>query len=184
LWLLIEDVDSYDPARVVAGWAKAELIGPNGTVPLGTLASEVQPKQGELELKEGSVPALLAGTPSTLRWNLAGRGFTRFRAEAAVDERSRKSDIGPAVRFFVFTEKPDHDQLIRVQGGTPAPLPPSKKWTADALTDRLYLHLMSRRATPAERRIAAEVMGSKPTAAGLEDVLWALLMSPEFQYIH
>jgi hypothetical protein len=184
LWLLIEDVDSYDPARVMAGWAKAELIGPNGTVALGTLASEVQPKQGELELKEGSVPALLAGTPSTLRWNIAGKGFTRFRAEAAVDERSRKSDIGPAIRFFVFTEKPDHDQLIRVQGGTPAPLPPSKKWTADALTDRLYLHLMSRRATPAERRIAAEVMGSKPAAAGLEDVLWALLMSPEFQYIH
>ena len=49
-------------------------------------------------------------------WNIAGKGFTRFRAQAAIDERSRKSDIGPAVRFFVFTEKPNPDRLIRLEG--------------------------------------------------------------------
>ena len=30
LWLLMEDVDSYDPSKVIAGWAHAELIGPSG----------------------------------------------------------------------------------------------------------------------------------------------------------
>ena len=30
----MEDVDSYDPSKVVAGWAHAELVGPSGPVTL------------------------------------------------------------------------------------------------------------------------------------------------------
>ncbi len=44
LRLLIEDVDSYDPTRVIAAWANAELVGPNGPVPIP-------------EAKPGPVPA-------------------------------------------------------------------------------------------------------------------------------
>jgi hypothetical protein len=48
----------------------------------------------------------------------------------------------------------------------------------------LYTHLLARTPTSAERRIATQMLGAKPSAAGVEDLLWALLMSPEFQYIH
>jgi hypothetical protein len=88
------------------------------------------------------------------------------------------------VRFFVFTEKPDPDHLIRVQG-TPPIEPPRKKWSSGELTDRLYRHLFARTPTEAERRTAMEVIGgAQPTDSGVEDLLWAMLMSPEFQYIH
>lgn len=184
LWLLIEDVDSYDPARVVAGWADAQLIGPGGPVPLSQLPAPSPLKLAELRLKEGPVPAVLGGIPSSLMWNIEGKGFTRFKAQVAVDERSRASDIGPAVRFFVFAAKPDPDHLIRVQGQPPAPLPPQHAWTSAALADRLYTHLLARAPSPAERRVALQMLGTKPSAAGVEDLLWALLMSPEFQYIH
>jgi hypothetical protein len=122
--------------------------------------------------------------PSSIVKDIRGKGFTRFRAQATIDEKSRQSDISPAVRFFIFTEKPDPDHLIRVSGNPPV-TPPSKRWSAAELTDRLYRHLFARTPTDAERRTAAEVLGGdQPTASGVEDLLWAMLMSPEFQYIH
>jgi hypothetical protein len=169
LWLLTEDVDSYDPARVVAGWTDAELSGPEGSVKLETLSP--------------GIATVVRGVPSIMSWNISGKGFTRFQANALVDKQSRASDIGPAVRFFVFTQKPDPDQLIRRKGEAPY-LPPKKSWTADELTDRLYKHLLVRAPSAAERKLAHEMLGPKPGVAGVEDLLWALLVSPEFQYIH
>ena len=75
-----------------------------------------------------------------LGWNIAGKGFTRFRAQAAVDERSRQSDIGPAIRFFVFGTKPNPEQLIRMQGNPPLPPVETSDRPAE-LTERLYTHL-------------------------------------------
>jgi hypothetical protein len=44
--------------------------------------------------------------------------------------------------------------------------------------------MLARKPTPSERKIGSEMMGERLTAAGVEDMLWALLMSPEFQFIH
>jgi hypothetical protein len=178
LYLMIEDVDSYNPERIIAGWANAQFVGPAGAVPVGQ-------KTIPIELSLASVQAIPAKAPSLLHFSLAGKGYTRFRAEAVIDEKSRKqSDISPALRFFVFTEKPDPDELIRIQGDPPTPAPP-RFWTIDALADRLYLQLLSRRPTDAERDLAVTTIGrKKPAPGGVEDLLWALLMSPEFQYIH
>ena len=184
LWLLMENVDSYDPSKVVAGWAHAELIGPSGTVPLQKLSSQEPAGSVELTLKEEKTTAVSARMSTPMVWNIAGKGFTRFRAQAAIDERSRKSDIGPAVRFFVFTEKPNPDRLIRLEGA-PGYQPPQKHWTSSELADRLYTHLLARKPTAEEKVTVEQLLGSpKPSASGVEDLLWALLMSPEFQYIH
>jgi hypothetical protein len=158
LWLLVENVDSYDPARVTAGWVDAQLTGPGGTVPV-----------------EGAGPR--TGVP----WQISVKtaGATRFQAKAMVDESSRRSDIGPAVRFFVFTTKPNPERLVRIEGEPPYAPPPGTRSPAE-LVERLYLHLLSRRPEAAERRIALSMAG-KP--GGVEDLLWAMLMSPEFQYI-
>jgi hypothetical protein len=43
------------------------------------------------------------------------------------------------------------------------------------LTDRLFWQLLGRAATPAEKKLAAGVE--------LEDLLWTLLLHPEFQYV-
>lgn len=187
LWLLIEDVDSYDPARVVAGWTGAELVGPEGSVKLDSLPASAPLNVRDITVKAAPVPAIVEAVPSALSWDISGKGFTRLRAQAVVDEQSRKSDIGPAVRFFVFKEKPNHDQLMRVQGEPPYPssrLAPSRKWTSDELADRLYRHMLARSPSGAEKKAALDVLGSDPSSAGVEDLLWALLLSPEFQYIH
>jgi hypothetical protein len=183
LWLLIEDVDSYDRSRVVAGWADAQLIGPKGTTKLETLQPVSPVRTAELKQKTGDFNAITGPIPSTMTWKIEGKGYTRFRAQAMIDDRSRPSDIGPAVRFFVFTEKPNSDQLIRLEGQLPY-RPPAKEWTSESLTERLYVHLLGRGPTAAESKTAKAMLGDKPRVAGVEDLLWALLMSPEFQYIH
>jgi hypothetical protein len=184
LWLLIEDVDSYDPARVVAGWANAELAGPGGSIKLETVPAREAIKVQELKLSRAAVSALTGKIPSSMVWDIRGKGFTRFRAEAAVDERSRQSDINPAVRFFVFSEKPDPDHLIRVQGDRLSG-PPKGQRNASGLAQRLYRHLLARNPTAQERKTAETILGgSSVSLSGVEDLLWALLMSPEFQYIH
>lgn len=155
LWLLIEDVDSYDPARVIAGWSGAELSGPNGTEALNAAPFNVKPIQ---------------------KFDIAGKGFTRFRATAFIDEKSRLSDISPALRFFVFTEEPDRERLVRIAGSTPLPEPSSPP-----TAERLYRHLLSRAPTPRELAIANEILSAGQS--GLEDLLWSILMSPECQYI-
>jgi hypothetical protein len=137
-------------------------------------------------MKSGSARGIHASVPSALSWKIADKKFTRFRTTAVVDESSRKSDIGPAVRFFVFTEQPEPERLVRIEGAPPGAVP-ATHWTAGDLADRLYLHLFARNPSTKEKKQAAAIVsegGSSPTAAGVEDLLWALLMSPEFQFVH
>jgi hypothetical protein len=164
LHLLIEDVGSYDASRVIAGWSGAELIGPAGATALDT-------------------GGLIAGVPRAQVFSIAGRGYTRFRAVAEIDAASKKSDIGPAVRFFVFSEKPAPDRLVRIEGAPPAAGPPKTNWKPAELVDYLYTHLFARNPAAGESKSAIAMLGSM-TPQTVEDLLWALLMSPEFQFIH
>jgi len=163
LHLLIQDVDSYDPARVIAFWANAELIGPDGATPV---------------------------TPAPVL-HIAGKGYTRFRAQATIDDKSRASDISPAVRFFVFQEKPDPDRLIRIAkpsaGQQTLQSDDAARKSPTTLAQSLYLQLLQREATPKETAVAARILSagtSTTQPAGLEDLLWSLLLTPEFQFIH
>jgi hypothetical protein len=51
------------------------------------------------------------------------------------------------------------------------------------LVEWLYESALSRPPTGEERKIANEVLGSPPTKQGVEDLLWVVIMLPEFQII-
>jgi hypothetical protein len=56
--------------------------------------------------------------------------------------------------------------------------------TADQVIDVVYQRALSRLPTPAEKDLSRSLLGGAgkaPTAAGLEDLLWAVVMLPEFQ---
>lgn len=53
-----------------------------------------------------------------------------------------------------------------------------------ALVDTLYQKTLSRKPTSAERRLAVGLVGSPVRPEGVEDLLWALTMLPEFQLIY
>ena len=191
LWLLVTDVDSYDPSRTVGGWADVELTGTHGATGSSgagakklselTTLSKVQAKPMTslaAEFKEAVSP----GVPSTLIYDIDGLGFTRMRGHVAVDDNSVRSDINPSVRFFVFSAEPDRQQLMAVSGNPPLP----RASNPNTLIDDLYLQALCRKPSTDEARIARQLLGSgaKASATGLEDLLWSLLMHPELQYIY
>ncbi|MFN0054958.1 MAG: DUF1549 domain-containing protein [Planctomycetales bacterium] len=51
------------------------------------------------------------------------------------------------------------------------------------VVDRMYITALSRPPTPAERKLASEIIGSSSTVEGIEDLLWTLCMHPEFQLV-
>lgn len=186
LWLLLTDVDCYDPSRTIAGWADIELAGPKGTKKLSELAtlSKVQ-AQPLISLKTQFGQALAPGVPSTLIYDIDGLGFTRLHGHVAVDDSSVRDDIMPAVRFFVFSAEPDRHQLVAVTGAPPAPAPPPES-NPDSLINELFMQALCRNPRPEEDKVAHQLLapGGKASVSGLEDVLWALLMHPELQYIY
>ncbi len=189
LWLLTEDAGSYDRNLVIAGWADARLIGPEGEMKLSALAAKQPVKPGKLVI-EGSefAESLITPLRSELVFKLKGRSYSRLQAVVGVDESCLRSDISPRVRFFVFAEKPDPRQLVRVTGEPPVPMS-RQNFTAESLVRYVYRYALSRDPTERERQIAGELLvtsGSteKMSADGLEDLFWALFLLPEFQFIY
>ena len=165
------------PERVLPLWAEARLIGPAGTKELG--------EPGTVQMKDAEfTSALRAKAPSEIIYNIEGQGYTRFQAVVGVDLESVQSDINPNIRFFVFKEKPDMEQLVAASDQTPVP-PPAGPFTVDTLTTRLYRHALARDATPQERRLATQLLSAtgRLSSDGLADLLWCIAMLPEFQLI-
>jgi hypothetical protein len=52
-----------------------------------------------------------------------------------------------------------------------------------AIIDWLYESSLSRLPTAQERAVALEVLGSPPSPQGIEDLVWLVIMLPEFQII-
>jgi hypothetical protein len=183
LWLAIEDAGSYDASKLPAGWMDAELTGPRGSIrlrdlplPAGTAIRSIHNKDGTRDALAGRAPELIS---YDLSGDLAGKPFTRFRAVAGMDESGMRPEITGKVRFFVFTREPVAGQLVRVSGTAPMPAPP--KLSGDALIARLFRHALGREPDALERREAGELL--RQGAPGLEDLLWILFLSPEFQLI-
>jgi hypothetical protein len=168
LWLIVENIDSYDVKRVTAMWKDAVFVKGKDSVPLRELLNGADPENLRL--------------PATLTVDLAGKKFDRFQATATVAKQSMESDIGPAIRFFVFDREPDRRQMVRVAEDTPVPRL-RERLTPDSLITRLYRHALQRDPADTERRVAAEILGNKLEVDPVEDLLWMLLQSPEFQYI-
>lgn len=186
LWFLITDVNSYDPARTFAGWADIQLTGAKGNKKLGELASTAKVEQRPLIAQSKSFDrAVVPSLPSTLVYDIGGLGFTRIQGSVAVDEASVRNDVSPAVRFFIFTSEPDRHQLVAVTGEPPLP---EGRPVADpnTLLANLFTEALCRPPTTKEMQIARQTLmpGGKVSAAGLEDVLWSILLHPELQYIY
>ena len=209
LRLLAVDMDSYDPSRVRVAWAAAELAGPDGVTPPQRLQSEgsfeerpvrfvertirkVKAADGTTKTVAEKTPhayskALVTGLPGELVFPLNGNRFTRFRAVVGVDEESLGSDIHPNVRFFVFDREPDRHRLVREEGDPPVARS-TNRFSADELVTYLYRYCLTRDPSTAERKLALDLLGTpgpegEVETEGVEDLLWALFLSPEFHAI-
>jgi hypothetical protein len=178
IWLLVRDMGSYSPEKVEAIWARAEFVGPSGAVPLSSL----QPLAGG-GLRDRNGGGVAVRTPSKLVYDITGRGFKRLRGVVALENKEITSDMNPQVRFFVFDREPNMERLTPVEPGAPLPPQPALK-ASGAIVDRVFRYALGRSPSPAERRTAEAALGAHPSPDALADLLWAVLMKPEFQLIY
>ncbi|MGH9673699.1 MAG: DUF1549 domain-containing protein [Bryobacteraceae bacterium] len=173
LWLVVADMDSYDPRRVAAAWAEPGLF--RGDKPRAVSAT------GAVQFRTSKSPraAITASLPSAVVIDTGGADC--FHAVAGVDRDSLASDISPRVRFLIYGEPPDMARMIPPAGAPPVdPDPPTKD--AEALAKRVFRHALGREPSAGEISVAREMIGpGRPD--GLADLLWAVFLSPEFQYI-
>jgi hypothetical protein len=160
LWLVVQDTGSYSPEKVQASWMKAAFSGPSGTTSLG-------PGEEGLRVK----------TPSVTTIDVSGKGYAQFTGLVGIENKEVTSEINPQIRFFVFDQEPNMERLTPVTGNPPLPPPPVTN-DARAIVDRVFRYALGRAPSPAEMSASTAAAGS---AEGLADLLWAVLMKPEFQ---
>jgi len=180
LHLLTTDAGSSSPERVLPVWIDAVLVSAAGE----TLLSTLQPKSGvATDTQVNSVDALATTLPSELVYDIGGHGYTRFRAIVGLEDRCLQNDIGPSVRFFVFKETPDPERLVRVDPAMPVSPPLSAPFTNDRVISTVFESMLGRQPSAQEQKLAGEMLAAD-RAKGLADLLWAIAMQAEFQFIY
>ncbi len=194
LWLVVQENGSNVPEVIQPAWAQAEFTGPSGTTALSSLT----PVEGS-GLRSGTGPVRVTGSngegvrvknPSVLVYDIAGRGFTTLRGFIGIENSPSEigSTLNPQIRFFVFDRPPNMERLLPPAAGTPLPPPPELR-TVTEVIDRVFRHALGRLPSREERRVAEAALrdpsgSERPFAPGLADLLWAILMKPEFQLIY
>src|SRR5262249_28197083 len=188
LWLLVQDEGSNAPERLQPAWADAEfLVGDTGSVRVRSRASG--DAAGGRGGDGGPGGGVRVRNPSVLVYDIAGKGLTRLRGRILAENAA--SDIGatlnPQLRFYVFDKAPNLERLIPPAPGTPLPAP-TVLTTIDGTIDRVFEYTLGRVPSSAERRAAEAALrrssgDARPSAEGLADLLWAITMTPEFQFI-
>jgi hypothetical protein len=195
LWMLVTDYGSNMPTTMLPVWAQTEFVDAAGNAtPLSALvpanSKDLRAGSGPVQLSGAGVTAVRVANPSTLVIDIAGRGFARLRGTMWLENPVK--DIGqtldPQLRFFVFDGEPDMDRLLPPSPATPLARGAVLTNTRDTVT-RVFQYALGRPPTAAERAAGIGAVGSpadpsKPSAEGLADLLWAVLMKPEFQFIY
>lgn len=133
-----------------------------------------------------SLPVALGGAlDPRQRCYLDGRATALMRALGRPDSRneistSRSDDFG-VVSALELLNGPELHALLEEAA---LPIKPAVRRDPRRLVDQLYLSVLSRHASSEERKLAGEWFSQEESLeeAG-RDLLWALICSPEFQYI-
>jgi hypothetical protein len=133
-----------------------------------------------------AIPSFPASTPSE----------RRFVRATLVDCDDLMRSLGRPNREQVVTTRPE--QLTTLQAldlengqtmtstlarGAANILKANPKLTSDELAAWVFVRALSRKPTPNELTAARGLLGDKPTSESLADLLWVIVMLPEFQLI-
>jgi hypothetical protein len=164
---LVEDAGSYDSEKTLAGWHGLAFDRVAARPAAGFASRTVAVDKAKF--KDVVVTAFGKAVLLTVPM-----GARRLTGKLVVDNVGRTSDVNSSVRFYLFPKVPDRNLLARVVDPLPVAAPAVEK-DRSKLTDRLFWQLLGRGPLAAEKELAADVE--------LEDLLWTLLLHPEFQYV-
>jgi hypothetical protein len=143
-----------------------------------------------------TAPARSAAPVTPPPWPATTPAQRRYVRAALVNADELMRTLGRPNREQVVTTRPD--QLTTLQAldlsngraladtlrrGAANLLKESPKGMADELTERVYLRALCRRPTAEELATGREALGPAVTPESLADLLWVVVMLPEFQLI-
>jgi hypothetical protein len=120
----------------------------------------------------------------------------RFVRASLVDCDDLMRSLGRPNREQVVTTRPEHLTTLQaldlengktitstLERGAVAIFKANAKLSPDELVEWLFVRALCRKPTANELVAARELLGKKPTVQSLADLLWAVVMLPEFQLI-
>ncbi len=150
-------------------------------------------------------PAIELGGVELAPWKL-GENFIDLAAAPKDALPVQRASLVSADPLMAALGRPNREQVVTVRQGTATTLQALELTngatlakllkegaakiiaghSADspALVASLYQKTISRRPSAAEQKVAEQIVGLPAQAAGVEDLLWALTMLPEFQLIN
>jgi hypothetical protein len=194
LWLVVQENGSNVPEVIEPAWAQAELVGASGVTALSSLTPiddrGLRSGSGPIRVTPSDGNGVRVKNPSVLVYDIAGRGFKTLRGVIGIENPQSEigSTLNPQIRFFVFDKAPNMERLLPPAPGAPFP-PPAELHGTHEVVDRVFRHALGRLPTDTERRTAEAALqdpagSQRPFAPGLADLLWAIMMKPEFQLIY
>jgi hypothetical protein len=131
--------------------------------------------------------------------------FALVSAHARPSDGRTRASLLAATPLMTALGRPNREQVVTVRPSAPttlqalelsngatlatmladgaAALAAQGPMRTEATTDRLFVRALARRATTAERALATGRFGPSLDATELEDLLWSLVMLPEFQLV-
>jgi Protein of unknown function (DUF1549)/Protein of unknown function (DUF1553)/Planctomycete cytochrome C len=196
LYLIVQDALSTAPDKAAPLWVGLELEGPHGSVPLSSLkpreVSGMRDATGPIKLlgADGveSKSATRVKLSSVLEYDIVGKGYRRLRGTPGFEPMQFGVGESVQAQFFIFDKTPSLDRLIPPHPGTPLPSGPVLKTKAQ-VENWVFEYALDRLPSGDERQIADAALENQakpgtPSPDGLADLLWAVVMKPEFQLIY
>jgi hypothetical protein len=171
------------------GWPAAQVMPP-GVAPAddGGILTDAGAKLKDRPTMELAprLPGLVAFTrrpPGGVRASLVSSdplqlALGRPNREMVV---SLRQDAPATIQALELTNGTTLDEKLRKAAGK---LAAEAAKNPSTWVEATYRQLLCRPPSEAEKPLASEVLGPKPAAEAVSDFLWALMMQPEFQYVH
>lgn len=169
-WSLAKAEGWEKPGFVEEGWSKSFELGEAGAGPWalgdklnGMVASVTMPGETRASLVNSDPLTTALGRPNREQ-------VMTTRASTATTLQALELTNGSTLAKGL---KAGAEALVKENSGSPA-----------NLISAVYLRGLGRNPTPAELEMSKEVVGAPVAAEGVEDLLWAVSMLPEFQLIY
>jgi hypothetical protein len=151
-------------------------------------------------------------TPAMSKADKRGQGGQLKAIRGVLDKRNATSSDVPLLRaaivdadaLLISLGRPNREQVVSRRETVPTPLESleftngavldgilkkgAEAWLVRSLptgelVDAIYLRALGRKPNSQEQDVALELIGTPPTASGIQDFLWTILMLPDFQFI-
>lgn len=156
-----------------AGWGRAQVLGPADMAPWGLGTQFVSTVRGRTVF--GAVRASLVSADPL------ATALGRPNREQVTSQRAQTATT---IQLLELTNGGTLAGLLRQGAGRLVAEAGVQGPETGALVDRVFRQALGRGPTPQESELAAGLLGARPRAEGVEDLLWSVAMLPEFQLVY